>query len=147
MLLWRHRNNIDFYEKLVFRCCFCSTNKLKQIALMKKQFGQNLSQIGALYDFYSQKNLGRQSSGIELRSLTWRLLKRSQGATGLRSETLSHLSNQLSNQLFYRFELFLVRIVMILNCRSRHRHPKAGLCITESFVQLGQFVWSRSKEI
>ena len=33
---------------------------------MKKQFGQNLSQIGALYDFYSRKNLGRQSSGIEL---------------------------------------------------------------------------------
>ena len=34
---------------------------------MKKQFGQNLSQIGALYDFYGQKNLGRQSSGIELK--------------------------------------------------------------------------------
>ena len=33
---------------------------------MKNKFGQNLSQIGALYDFYGQKNLGRQSSGIEL---------------------------------------------------------------------------------
>ena len=33
---------------------------------MKQKFGQNLSQIGALYDFYGQKNLGRQSSGIEL---------------------------------------------------------------------------------
>ena len=33
---------------------------------MKKKFGQNLSQIGALYDFYGQKNLDRQSSGIEL---------------------------------------------------------------------------------
>ena len=43
---------------------------------MKKKFGQNLSQIGALYDFYGQKNLGRQSSGIEL-SLVGRLTKRS----------------------------------------------------------------------
>ena len=34
---------------------------------MKKKFGQNLSQIGALYDFHCQKNLGRQSSGIEIR--------------------------------------------------------------------------------
>ena len=33
---------------------------------MKNKFGQNVSQIGALYDFYGQKNLGRQSSGIEL---------------------------------------------------------------------------------
>ena len=33
---------------------------------MKQEFGQNLSQIGALYDFYGQKNLGRQSSEIEL---------------------------------------------------------------------------------
>ena len=33
---------------------------------MKTKFGQNLSQIGALNDFYGQKNLGRQSSGIEL---------------------------------------------------------------------------------
>ena len=35
---------------------------------MKKKFGQNFSQINALYDFYDQKNLGRQSSGIELRA-------------------------------------------------------------------------------
>ena len=34
---------------------------------MKKKFGQNLSQIVGLYDFYGQKNLGRQSSGIELK--------------------------------------------------------------------------------
>ena len=33
---------------------------------MKKKFGQNLSQIGALHGFYGHKNLGRQSSGIEL---------------------------------------------------------------------------------
>ena len=33
----------------------------------EKKFGQNLSQIGALYDFYGQKNVGRQSSGLELR--------------------------------------------------------------------------------
>ena len=32
----------------------------------ENKIGQNLSQIGALYDFYGQKNLGRQSSGIEL---------------------------------------------------------------------------------
>ena len=32
----------------------------------EKKIGQNLSQIGAYYDFYGQKNLGRQSSGIEL---------------------------------------------------------------------------------
>ena len=68
MKLWRHRNNIDVYEKFVSRCFFRSINKLKQIPLMKKKFGQNLSQIGALYDFYGQKNLGRQSSGIELNS-------------------------------------------------------------------------------
>ena len=37
----------------------------QQIPLMKNKFGQKLSQIGALYDFYGQKNLGRQSSGIE----------------------------------------------------------------------------------
>ena len=61
-------NNIDVYEKFVFRCFFRSINKLKQIPLMKNKFGQNLSQIGALYDFYGQKNLGRQSSGIELSS-------------------------------------------------------------------------------
>ena len=67
MKLWRHRNNIDVYEKFVSRCFFRSINKLKQIPLMKKKFGQNLSQIGALYDFYGQKNLGRQSSGIELK--------------------------------------------------------------------------------
>ena len=42
-------------------------NKLKQIPLMKQKFWYNLSQIGALYDFYGQKNLGRQSSGIELK--------------------------------------------------------------------------------
>ena len=32
----------------------------------ENKFGQNLSQIGALYDFYGQKHLGRHSSGIEL---------------------------------------------------------------------------------
>ena len=46
---------------------FRSINKLKQIPLMKQKFGQNMSQIGALYDFYGQKNVGRQSSGLELR--------------------------------------------------------------------------------
>ena len=66
MKLWRHRNNIDVYEKFVSRCFFRSINKLKQIPLMKKQFGQNLSQIGAFYDSYGQKNLGRQSSEIGL---------------------------------------------------------------------------------
>ena len=60
MKLWRHRNNIDVYEKFVSRCFFRSLNKLKQIPLTKTKFGQNLSQIGALYDFYGQKNLGRQ---------------------------------------------------------------------------------------
>ena len=49
---------------------FRSLNKLKQIPLMKKTFGQNLSQIGAPYDLYGQKNLGRQLSGIELRVVT-----------------------------------------------------------------------------
>ena len=33
---------------------------------MKTKFGQNLSQIGALYDFYGQKNLGRQQRLSEL---------------------------------------------------------------------------------
>ena len=45
-----------------------SINKLKQIPLMKQKFGQNLSQIGALCDFFGQKNLDCQSSGIELSS-------------------------------------------------------------------------------
>ena len=43
---------------------------------MKKKILQNLSQIGALYDFYGQKNVGRQSSGIEFRSCsqsTWKM--------------------------------------------------------------------------
>ena len=35
----------------------------------KKNIGQNLSKIGALYDFYGRKNLGRQSSGIQLTRL------------------------------------------------------------------------------
>ena len=34
---------------------------------MKNKFGKNVSQIGALYDFYGQKNLGRHSNGIQLR--------------------------------------------------------------------------------
>ena len=45
---------------------------------MKQKFGQNLSQIGALYDFYGQKNLGHQSSEIELRQpvwLAWRIFR------------------------------------------------------------------------
>ena len=44
---------------------------IKQIPVMKKTFGQNLSQIVGLYDFYGQKNLGCQSSGIELNKQTF----------------------------------------------------------------------------
>ena len=54
---------------------FRSINKLKQIPLTKKTFGQNLSQIGALYDFYVQKNVGRQSSGIEFSVIDGEKLK------------------------------------------------------------------------
>ena len=60
---------------------------------MKKKFGKNLSQIGALYDFYGQKDLGRQSSGIEL-------------STILLSYSMSLSLSSLIGMYYTAFEIF-----------------------------------------